>query len=354
MFNQSILFATLAATVMSQEDSAATPLLGATHFRNWMNLHQKSYDSDHVLNQRLQIWLENDKLIREHNRNPKKTFTVGHNEYSDMTSDEFHAYFKLGKHSKMPDLKKMRPVRDDKEAVEVANQRRALMELSKLSLPESVNWVEEGAVTGVKNQGNCGSCWAFSATGSMEGSLFIETGELVGLSEQELMDCDLSDYGCEGGLMDPAFIFVHDNGGLCSEEDYPYTAKQGSCQENLCTSVANTRVENYVDVEPGSVSGLMAAIAMQPVSVAVSAGNLYFQFYSSGVINDDGCGGQIDHGVLAVGYGKDLTSGLDYWLVKNSWGETWGEEGYLKIGRESNNTYGMCSILELSSFPILG
>lgn len=194
-----------------------------------------------------------------------------------------------------------------------------------------------------------------STTGALEGAKFLETGELVELSEQNLIDCDHEDLGCSGGLMDTAFKFDKKNGGLCSEKDYPYEMTQHeSCRTN-CTDVPGSHVEAFVDVPPGHEMALVAAIAMQPVSVAIMASQFAFQFYKTGVITDSSCGssGGIDHGVLAVGYGTDLMTNEPYFLVKNSWGPEWGDQGYVKIGRKSKNQYGICSILKLASFPVV-
>jgi C1A family cysteine protease len=220
--------------------------------------------------------------------------------------------------------------------------------------PDEVNWVALGGVTDVKNQGACGSCWAFSTTGALEGAKFTKTGELVVLSEQNLLDCDHKDLGCNGGLMDNAFKFDEKSGGLCSEEDYPYEAKQGSvCNPMNCEDVPGTQVTTFYDVPPSDPDALMAAISMQPISIAIQADQFAFQFYKTGVLTDDSCGsrGQIDHGVLAAGYGTDPETNEPYWLVKNSWGETWGENGYIRMSRNSKNEWGMCAILKMASYP---
>jgi C1A family cysteine protease len=199
-----------------------------------------------------------------------------------------------------------------------------------------------------------GSCWAFSTTGALEGARFIQTGELIALSEQNLLDCDHTDMGCNGGLMDNAFKFDEKSGGLCSEADYPYEAKRHSTCNTNCTDVPGSIVKTFVDVPPGSEMDLLAALAMQPVSIAIEASTFAFQFYKNGVITDESCGsdGSIDHGVLAVGYGSDLETNTPYFLVKNSWGETWGSNGFVKIGRQSKSKWGICSILKMASFPI--
>jgi hypothetical protein len=155
--------------------------------------------------------------------------------------------------------------------------------------------------------------------------------------------------------MDNAFKFDEKEGGLCSEEDYPYMAKVAdSCNTN-CTDVPGSIVKTFVDVPPGDASALLAALALQPISIAVQADQFVFQFYKHGVIDDDSCGkaGNIDHGVLAVGYGSDLETNVPYWLVKNSWGASWGDNGYLKIARNSTNEFGMCAILKMASFPVV-
>jgi hypothetical protein len=154
--------------------------------------------------------------------------------------------------------------------------------------------------------------------------------------------------------MDNAFKFDEKTGGLCSEEDYPYVAKQGRvCNPTNCTDVPGTIVSTFYDVPPGDEMSMLSAIAMQPISIAIQANQFIFQMYKSGVLTDSSCGarGDIDHGVLAVGYGTDLTTQEPYWLVKNSWGETWGDSGYIRMSRKSDNEFGMCAILKMASYP---
>jgi len=321
-------------------------------FQSWALLHGKEYEGPREAVDRYLVWKQNDERIQEHNSQiPAPKYTLGHNEYSDMTQDEFHQQFSLGKYSNGAPTNNLPKFDLDEEA---ADMRRLLQEDS-LQLPDFVNWIAVGGVTPVKNQGACGSCWAFSTTGALEGAKFVKTGELVALSEQNLLDCDHKDLGCNGGLMDNAFKFDEKEGGLCSEADYPYQAKQGpKCLTN-CTDVPGSVVKTFVDVPPGNVKALLSAIALQPVSIAVQANQFAFQFYKNGVIDDDTCGkhGDIDHGVLAVGYATDLETQTPYWLVKNSWGPTWGDTGYLKMSRNSTNEFGMCAILKMASFPIV-
>lgn len=320
----------------------------------WTDAHGKTYESHEKKMERLQVWLDNNERIQEHNQQkPTPSYTLGHNAYSDMTESEFAQFFKLGEFSNAAE-NKARVETKLMSQDDSAEKRRKLMEQAPLELPDFVDWVQLGAVTPIKNQGACGSCWAFSTTGSLEGSKFLKTGELVALSEQNLIDCDHVDLGCNGGLMDNAFKFDEKSGGLCSEADYPYQAKQGTCNTE-CTDVEGSIVSTFVDVPPGDEQALISAIAMQPISIAIEASQFVFQFYKTGVLNDDSCGsrGTIDHGVLAVGYGTDLDTQVPYFKVKNSWGETWGENGFIKIGRKSENEFGICSILKMASFPVV-
>jgi len=260
-----------------------------------------------------------ERIQQHNNRKPEPSFTLGHNAYSDMTEEEFATFFKLGEFSSVATKEKAETklVKDETAAAE---QRRLLDDQAHLELPDYVNWLELGAVTPIKNQGACGACWAFSTTGALEGAKFIKTGELVGLSEQNLLDCDHTDLGCSGGLMDNAFKFDEKSGGLCSEADYPYLAKQNEMCFTNCTDVPGSIVKTFIDVPPGEEKALLSAIAMQPISIAIQANQFVFQFYKSGVLIDDACGarGSIDHGVLAVGYGTDLDTQEPYFLVKNS------------------------------------
>ncbi|RQW15005.1 hypothetical protein EHS17_16055, partial [Rhodobacteraceae bacterium CH30] len=188
--------------------------------------------------------------------------------------------------------------------------------------PEFVDWREKGAVAVVKDQGSCGSCWAFSTTGAVEGINQIVTGDLISVSEQELVDCDTSyNQGCNGGLMDYAFEFIIKNGGIDTEEDYPYTGRDGRCDATRKNAKV-VSIDGYEDVPLNDESALKKAVSNQPIAVAIEAGGREFQFYTSGIFTGS-CGTELDHGVLAVGYGSE--GGKDYWIVKNSWGAEWGE-----------------------------
>jgi len=301
-------------------------------FGEWARKHGKQYASKEELVMRRAIFAANLAKIEAHNAG-QNGWKMAMNSFGDMTSVEFKARMASGLRAKAP---------------RAGKAKKMLGALNISALPASVDWTTKGAVTPVKNQGQCGSCWAFSTTGALEGATFLATGKLLSLSEQELVDCSSSagNQGCNGGLMDNAFTWINSNGGLGSEAAYPYTGTDGTC--HAATSVAS--VGSHTDVTPNSDTAMMTAIAQQPVSIAVEADQSSFQFYSSGVMTA-ACGTNLDHGVLAVGYGTD--SGADYYKVKNSWGADWGMSGYILLGRGSsyNGGAGQCGILSQPSWP---
>jgi C1A family cysteine protease len=255
---------------------------------------------------------------------------MGVNQFTDLTQDEFRDQY--------TGLK-----------AEVGSYGCKTFSSSALNAPSSIDWRSKNAVTSVKDQGQCGSCWTFSATGAIEGAWAISKGQLVDFSEQELVDCatgiSYGSHGCSGGQMQGAFKFVIEH-GQCSLASYPYTAKDGTCKS--CSAVAH--ISSCSDVKPNDQVSLKAAVSQQPVAVAISADTMIFQSYSSGVITSANCYTSLNHGVLAVGYGTE--NGQDYWLVKNSWGTSWGNNGYVKIAKSSStNDAGVCGIAMDPSFP---
>jgi len=304
-------------------------------FIDWCSEHNIHFSSGEEFVTRLSNWIENDMFIQATNAREELTFEVGHNAFSHMTQEEFVQYFNLGKGA---------PARSGLRKATPADN---------LAYPTSLDWRSLGGVTGVKDQGQCGSCWSFSTTGAVEGQYARKTGSLVSFSEQNLVDCDTSDYGCHGGLMDNAFAWIKKNGGLCTESAYPYvsggTGSRNTCK-TTCSKVSGSTVSSWFDLAQTD-SAMVAALQNGPVSVAIVADSRSFQLYKSGVYNDASCGTNLDHGVLNVGYGT-MTGG-DYWIVKNSWGTSWGSGGYIYLARNTGVAGGMCGVLMQASQPAL-
>jgi KDEL-tailed cysteine endopeptidase len=214
----------------------------------------------------------------------------------------------------------------------------------------SVDWRDNYKVSSVKNQSQCGSCWAFSSVGAVESAWAIKHNMLYNLSEQELIDCSSQNRGCEGGEMDLAFQYIINN-SLCTNLSYPYTAQDGNCSVEQCNPIV--KISNYTDVIKNNETALKSASAINPVSVAIQANKRSFQMYQSGIYNDLDCGTELDHGVLVIGYGYDEDSDMKYWIVKNSWSKSWGENGYIRILRDIDDERGLCGIAMMPSYPIV-
>ena len=292
-------------------------------YMNYLAQYNKVSNDVEEFNFRLSNFAAVDAFIKENNSG-SETHVAGHNQFSDWSHAEYKAI--LGY------VRGEAATKNIKMFDESANA-------------DSLNWVELGAVTPVKDQGQCGSCWAFSTTGSLEGAHFVASNELLSFSEQQLVDCayiKYGNYGCNGGLQDSAYKYYEDGNNAELESVYPYTS--GAGQRGTCSydkdSATDVTVTSYVDVTPSSPSQMMAALNTQPLAVAIEADKFVFQTYKSGVLTSDQCGTNLDHAVLAVGYGTE--DGEDYWLVKNSWNTTWGDNGYIKLGRTS--TDGICGV----------
>ncbi|XP_012936974.1 cathepsin L1 [Aplysia californica] len=300
---------------------------------NWLIFkakHNKSYSGEDDVIRRF-VWQSNLKKIEEHNElyaRGIKSYYLAENKYSDMTNDEFNRIMNGMNVHKEP-------------GKYVSGQYKAY-------LPASVDWRKKGYVTPVKDQGQCGSCWAFSTTGSLEGQHFKSSGKLVSLSESNLVDCSQKwgNHGCNGGLMDQGFQYVIDNKGIDTETSYPYKPEDRPCSFKRADVGAKEKA--FQDVTSGSEDALQKAVAdVGPISVAIDASHPSFQQYGGGVYDEPACSStMLDHGVLAVGYGTQ--DGKDYWIVKNSWNTSWGMDGYILMSRNKDN---QCGIATMASYP---
>ncbi|XP_045477247.1 procathepsin L-like isoform X1 [Harmonia axyridis] len=302
-------------------------------WENYQVQFGKSYRSPIEARKRLEVFKDNLEKIEAHNAlyvQGKSTHTEGINQFTDWTEEEFMQYVNKGLLNK--------PV----IVGDIFNESESFSNVG------AVDWrTTSGIVTDVKNQGQCGSCWSFSATGAIEGQLG-RRGQLIPLSEQNLIDCSASygNKGCNGGLMTAAFNYVRDH-GIQSEQNYPYRAIDEFCQADPSRIVA--RISSFVNLSSGSDSTLRQAIgSVGPISVAIDA-TANLQRYRGGIFYDTSCSSySLNHGVLAVGYGSD--NGQSYFIVKNSWGFSWGEGGYFRLSTSRNNP---CGISSMASYPVL-
>lgn len=303
-------------------------------WNSFIKVHSKSYATNLTESAlRKNIWKQNVDFIQKHNLEfdmGLHSYRLGINEYADLTKEEAKKYLRGFVRGNGLSSGQMFPHKLIKE------------------LPDEMDWRTKGYVTPIKNQGQCGSCWAFSSTGSMEGQHFRRTGKLVSLSEQNLIDCTekYGNAGCNGGWMDNAFKYVKENGGIDQESFYPYEAHDDWC--GYRADVSGATVTGWFDVAKGDEVALKAAVGSQgPVSIAIDATSQQFMLYESGIFDNPTCSNvTTDHAVLAVGYGTQ--KGQDYWLVKNSWGTSWGLDGYIMMTRNKNN---QCAIATYASYP---
>ncbi|XP_020590858.1 low-temperature-induced cysteine proteinase-like [Phalaenopsis equestris] len=307
----------------------------------WLMKHKKSFNALEEKESRFQVFKDNLLYIDQHNAAAdagEHTFWLGLNRFADLTNAEYRAKFLGYRTSGHRRHRSLSATRNDPYKAE-----------SGEDVPDSIDWREKGAVVGVKDQGSCGSCWAFSAVAAVEGINQIVTGNLISLSEQELIECDTSvNEGCNGGLMDYAFEFIIKNGGIDTEDDYPYKGRDGRCDSYRKNARAVT-IDDFKDVPVNNENALKITVSKQPVSVAIEGSGRAFQFYDSGIFSGS-CGEDLDHGVTAVGYGSE--NGKDYWIVRNSWGPEWGEKGYIRLARNIGLASGKCGIAMEASYPI--
>jgi len=298
-------------------------------FVAWMNENDRVYSSEEFL-ARFENFKWNMDYVEWWNAQ-NSTTVLGLTVFADLSNEEYQRIY-LGTHI---------------DATESLRNAEPYVHDPATPLADTVNWKTSGAVTGIKNQGQCGSCWSFSTTGAVEGIHKIKKGSLVSLSEQNLMDCSSSygNKGCDGGLMNNAYKYIHANGGVDTESSYPYTGKVGSC--HFTSANVGATVAGYKTVSAGSETGLQSAVQNQPVAVAIDASKNSFQLYKSGIYYESSCSSsRLDHGVLAVGYGADGSN--QYWVVKNSWGTSWGLSGYIHMAKGRSNN---CGIATEASYP---
>ncbi|KAM3222209.1 ervatamin-B [Capsicum annuum] len=326
-----VIFLTLCCLTNASQDNSIDPML--KRYKNWLHKHRRNYHNKDEWNMRFGIYQSNVQFIDSFN-SVNHSYTVTDNAFADMTNQEFTSTY----------LGYKQPRQQDVADIDYN------VTYYKSKLPVSVDWRKNGAVTPVKNQKDCGSCWAFAAVAAIEGINQIKTGELVSLSEQALVDCDVysDNQGCGGGFMNNAFAFIIENGGITTQENYPYIGKEQSCNTRKLKQHAVT-ISGYEKIAPNEES-LQVAINKQPISVAIDASGYGFQFYSAGVYTGY-CGHRLNHGVTLIGYDVE-ENGEKYWLVKNSWGTKWGEGGYIKIKRGSNDNRGTCGIAMQASYPL--
>jgi len=293
-------------------------LSAASKYMQYVIEHSKSYITAEEFAARQAIFAENDDLVELHNQT-NSSFRLGHNKFSDMTEDEKAAF------------------RGRLNTVSAKN----IVVLDETATPSSVDW-RGTAVNPIRDQGSCGSCWAFSSVCALEGAHYMATGNLESFSEQQLVDCakfSWGNLGCNGGLQENAFNYYEQNDAILRSA-YPYTAKNGDCQYDSLKKTA-VEVSTYVNTTPKSASQTKAALAKQPISVSIEADKAVFQLYKSGVFDSTSCGTSLDHAVALVGYGTE--NGQDYYILRNSWGTTWGDQGYMKIANVGDGR-GICGV----------
>lgn len=307
----------------SFEAPSTTLFVQNADFVQYVAKYGKNYGTVEEFNFRQQLFEEKRAANAMVNSQNDNTFTVGINKFSDFTATEYKKL--LGYKKSHTAVKNFQVLEEPVEA------------------PKNIDWRKLGAVNAPKDQGQCGSCWAFSTVAALEGAHFVATKELVSLSEQQLVDCSSDNNGCNGGSMDLAFDYTI-KGKLETEAHYPYTAQDGNCHTDKTGKVG---AKSHTDVAPNNPNQLRAALSKGPVSIAIEADTSVFQSYTGGVLNSKSCGTQLDHGVTIVGHGTE--GAQDYWIVRNSWGANWGESGYIRIADVAGE--GICGINMAAVYP---
>ncbi|KAK3430759.1 hypothetical protein EUGRSUZ_E02378 [Eucalyptus grandis] len=308
------------------------PTIAEQH-QQWMAEYVRTYKDPQEKAKCQAIFGQNLRFIEDFKRSGSRTFELGFNQLSDLTSEEFVRNHTGYLASKQPEPAETTSYSHENLADDVPD----------------IDWVEEGVVNHIKYQGRFGSCWAFSVVVAVGGIVGITSGKLSVLFEQQLIDCDATSYGCRGGYPDNAFKYIIRNQGIASQNTYAYHGMDRTC--NATKAAEHTaQIKGFADVPPGE-DELMKAVSQQPVAVIITASGREFQSYRHGVFNGD-CGSQLDHVVVVVGYGKS-EDGINFWKIRKSWGVAWGEGGYMRIQRGGGSSKGICGLASEASYPLL-
>ncbi|KAE9588577.1 putative actinidain [Lupinus albus] len=324
------LWITSSASNAMHKNSSSDAQAMRRRYESWMKQHGRQYKDKEEWEVRYGIYQANVKFI-EFINSQNYSYKLKDNKFADLTNDEFKSNHLGFRQHRLYSNTRFRYHNHGE-------------------LPKSIDWRKKGAVTNIKDQGNCGSCWAFSAVAAVEGINQIKSGKLVSLSEQQLIDCDIENgnLGCQGGDMEIAFTFIKKHGGITTNKHYPYQGSDGTCKNPRNHAIVN--ISGYENVPAQNEKMLKAAASNQPVSVAIDAGCYEFQLYSKGIFSRS-CGKDLNHGMTIVGYGEE-NNGHKYWIVKNSWATNWGDSGYIKIKRDIRDKDGVCGIAMDASYPI--